>query len=168
MLIVTACSTVLKQKKAKQKPLSRDSTAGDSYREQWVLTQWWPVSPQGSAVRPQGTVECVLKRTRSQHHSTSSGAEKEGLGSRIVTIALSTPSLSSPPEAVVTNLPNAAALQCTASCCAGPDHKSISLLLHNCNVATVTICNVNICFLMILGEPGEGIIRFSKGSWPTT
>lgn len=35
------------------------------------------------------------------------------------------------------------------------NHKIISLPLLNCNSAIVMNCNVNICFLMVLGDPCE-------------
>lgn len=40
-----------------------------------------------------------------------------------------------------------------------PNHKTISLIFHNCNFATV----VGLCFLAVLGDPRERVIRPPKG-----
>lgn len=41
-----------------------------------------------------------------------------------------------------------------------PNQNIILLLFHNCNVVTVMNHNVNtyLCFLTVLGEPGEGVV----------
>jgi hypothetical protein len=44
-----------------------------------------------------------------------------------------------------------------------PNHKIISLKLHNCNFAAVMNQNVNICFLTVLGDRCERVIWPSKG-----
>ena len=48
-------------------------------------------------------------------------------------------------RAVVPNLPNAATLLYSSPCYGDPDHKIITLLLHNCSFATAMNHNVNIC-----------------------
>lgn len=53
-------------------------------------------------------------------------------------------SADTPAACSVLDLPNAVTFQCSSSWCADPNHKVISLLLHNLNFATVMNHNVNI------------------------
>lgn len=60
------------------------------------------------------------------------------------------------------SLPNAATLQYSSACCGWwpPTVKWFSLLLPNCNFATVTNCNLNFCvFWWALGNPCERVLR---------
>ena len=63
---------------------------------------------------------------------------------------------------VVLNLLDTATLECSSSCCDDPtpNHKIISLLLHNCKFAAVTN-HKYLCFPMILGDSYFGGVRVS-------
>ena len=83
---------------------------------------------------------CHSWRIFGQRHQSHTHGQREGRGVRVNHWLSKKKDL----RAVVFNLPNTMTLKYSSSCCRDPNHKIISLLLHNCNFATVMNCNVNI------------------------
>ena len=65
---------------------------------------------------------------------------------------------------VVLNRPNAMTFNIVPHAVVTPNQKIFLLLLYNYKFATVMNCNINICFLMVLGDPCESVIGPLKGS----